>query len=255
MTTENIPWLVAHRGDMREYPENSWPALQAAVEAGACWLEFDIQMCADGTFVLLHDADFRRTGEDTRSVFNLDAADCRDISVHQADKFGDRFKPAVTPLLDEVLTWLSEQTNVRAMVEIKTESLDHFGRENVISTLLETLHGHYDRCVLISFDDTALHLVSHTDPLQIGWVLHRYNDAQRKRAEQLNPDYLICNQKKIPSDEPLWSGTWQWMLYDILDPQQALGWAQRGIRLIETGDITRLIKHPLLARNACRHDV
>ena len=252
MTTEKIPWLVAHRGDMRVYPENSWPALQAAVEAGACWLEFDIQMCADGTFVLLHDADFRRTGMDKRSVFDLDAEDCCSISVHQPDEFGDRFKPAPVPLLGEVLAWISNQTDVRAMVEIKTESLDHFGRENVVRKLLEVVGKHRDNCVLTSFDDTALQLASQAGPLQIGWVLHRYNDVHKERARQLGPDYLICNQTKIPGDKPLWRGTWEWMLYDIMDPQQALDWAQRGISLIETGDITRLIKHPLLARNACR---
>ncbi|MCG6866062.1 MAG: hypothetical protein LJE58_11615, partial [Thiogranum sp.] len=37
---------------MHRYPENSRPGLQAALEAGACWLEFDVQMCPDGEFVV-----------------------------------------------------------------------------------------------------------------------------------------------------------------------------------------------------------
>jgi len=166
MTTEPVPQLVAHRGDMQQYPENSWPALRAAVEAGACWLEFDVQMCADGSFVLLP---------------------------------------------------------------------------------------HSEHCVLISFNDEALQFASRHASLELGWVIHRYDDLHKQRAEQLNPHYLICNQQKIPSHKALWAGAWRWMLYDIRDPQQAIEWAQQGIDLIETGDIIRLLKHPLLARRGCRH--
>ncbi len=253
MTTERIPQLVGHRGDMVQYPENSWPALQAAVDAGACWLEFDVQMCADGGFVLLHDAGFQRTGNDPRDVFGLDAQACSRISVHDCKRFGEDFFPAPTPLLDDVLEWLSAYPDVRAMVEIKTQSLQHFGREAVMCALLNVMAPYRDQCVLISFDDEALHLAGKSMAPELGWVLHKYNDAYRERAERLKPHYLICNDRKIPPYETPWPGSWRWMLYDIRDPQQALDWAQRGVDLIETGDICRLLKHPRLARRGCRH--
>ncbi len=252
MTTDKIPQLVGHRGDMLQHPENSWAALRAAVEAGACWLEFDVQMCADGKFVLLHDANFQRTGADTQSVFDLDAESCRNISVHYPEIFADRFVPAPTPLLDEVLEWLSTQPGVGAMVEIKSESLEHFGREIVMRALLDTLGDYQAQCVLISFDDAALRYAARHTSLELGWVVAQYNDAHRQRAEQLKPHYLICNQRKVQPGEPLWSGDWRWMLYDILEPSQALAWAQQGVDLIETGDITRLLKHPQLAKRSCR---
>ena len=253
MTTDKIPQLIGHRGDMLQHPENSWPALRAAVDAGACWLEFDVQMCADGKFVLLHDADFQRTGADTRCVFELDAESCRNISVHHPAIFEDRFDPAPTPLLDEVLEWLSTLPDVRAMVEIKSESLEHFGHEIVMRALLETLKEHQNQCVLISFDDTALQFAADHASLELGWVIYKYDDAHRQRAEHLKPQYLICNQQKVPLHEPLWAGDWRWMLYDIMEPAQALKWAHQGIDLIETGDITRLLKDSLLAKRSCRH--
>jgi len=253
MTTDPVPQLVGHRGDMVQYPENSWPALRAAVAAGACWLEFDVQMCADGGFILLHDANFRRTASDPRRVFELDAQACSRISVHFPERFDEHFFPAPAPLLDEVLEWLSAYPEVRAMVEIKTESLKHFGRETVMRALLKVMAPHRDQCVLISFDAEALRLARKQVALELGWVLHKYNGKYRKRAERLNPHYLICNHKKIPHDETPWPGDWQWMLYDIRDPQQALAWARRGVGLIESGDICRLLKHPRLAVRACRH--
>ncbi len=253
MRSEVIPQLVGHRGDMRRHPENSWPALRAAVDAGACWLEFDVQLCADGRFVLLHDTDFQRTGGDQRRVFELDADTCRDISVHYPKLFGERFYPAPTPLLDEVLAWLATLPDVRAMVEIKTESLEHFGRETVMRTLLKTLAPHRKQCVLISFDEAALQFATEQSGPELGWVLEKYDDSQRQRAERMQPHYLICNRKKIPRHTRLWHGSWQWMLYDIKDPRLALAWARRGAGLIETADITRLLKHPVLAERACRH--
>ncbi len=253
MGTDAIPLLVGHRGDMVQYPENSWPGLRAAVAAGACWLEFDVQMCADGRFVLLHDADFRRTAGVPRSVFDLDAPACRGISVHEPERLGERFSPAPTPLLEEVLTWLAAYPQVRAMVEIKTESLQQFGREVVLEALFDVMFGHREQCVLISFDAEALRLARDKAELALGWVLLQYDADQRRRAEALRPDYLICNQKKIPDDESPWRGDWQWMLYDIREARQALAWARRGVGLIESGDICRLLKHPRLATRACRH--
>ncbi len=253
MQTDTIPQLVSHRGDMVQYPENSWPALQAAVDAGACWLEFDIQMCADGNFVLLHDSDFRRTGNDPGRIFELDTASCRRISVHYPEKFGQRFSPAPPPLLNEVLQWLADYPDVRAMVEIKSESLEHFGHEQVMHPLLDILGPRHEQCVLISFDEKALRAAQQHTALETGWVLRACNEAHRKRAQQLNPQYLICNDRKIPAQEIPWPGSWHWMLYDMMDPDKILRRARQGFELIETGDITRLLKHPLLARRACHH--
>ncbi|HEY9197768.1 MAG TPA: glycerophosphodiester phosphodiesterase family protein, partial [Gammaproteobacteria bacterium] len=49
------PILIAHRGYAARHPENTLSALQAAVAAGARWLEFDVQLSADHEPVLLHD--------------------------------------------------------------------------------------------------------------------------------------------------------------------------------------------------------
>ena len=42
--------LVAHRGNARDFPENTLPALQSAIDLGVRFLEFDIQLSA-GTVV------------------------------------------------------------------------------------------------------------------------------------------------------------------------------------------------------------
>jgi glycerophosphoryl diester phosphodiesterase len=52
---------LAHRGDWRRGPENSLPALVAAMANPACdGLEFDVRLSGEGTPVLLHDETLAR---------------------------------------------------------------------------------------------------------------------------------------------------------------------------------------------------
>lgn len=252
---ERIPALVAHRGYMHTYPENTWLGLEAALKAGACWIEFDLQMCADGRFVLLHDADFKRTANSPASVFDLSTEQLVEISVHEPTRFGARYAPLKVVDLDTVLLKLSAFPHARAMVEIKQESLQRWGLERVMDALLDKLASCHDQCVLISYNHRALSYSRKRDTIDIGWVLAAYDQAHLSRARQLKPQFLICNERKIPQQESPWTGPWQWMLYDISDPAVALRWAARGIDLIETGAIGSMLQDPLLARKTCPHEI
>jgi len=253
MNEQPIPQLVAHRGYMQHYPENTWIALEAALQAGACWLEFDVQMCADGHFILLHDADFSRTGGDPRSVFDTDSQALRDISAHEPDRFGDRFFPEAAAGLEPVLQRLAAFPNARAMVEIKDESLHHWGLEKVMNALLKILAPFQRQCILIAHSDAALGYAQQQGDMDTGWVVRSYDQQHLERAQRLGPQLLICNASRIPTAATPWRGDWQWMLYNISDPQSALQWSARGVALIETRDIKTMLQHPLLASKACRH--
>ena len=59
--TPRGPLRLAHRGDWRRAPENTIPALTAALEIAGCdGLEFDVRASADGVPVLLHDETLER---------------------------------------------------------------------------------------------------------------------------------------------------------------------------------------------------
>ena len=248
-----LPPLVAHRGYLDRYPENTWMGREAALAAGACWVEFDVQMSADGVFILLHDADFQRTAACTRSVFDARSDRLHDISVHEPQRFGDRFAPLAVSTLADVLARMRSFPDARAMIEVKTESLQHWGLEKVMDALLEQLGAFREQCVLISFSYAALEYAQRKGTLDTGWVLTRYDGQHLQQARQLNPGYLICNETRLPAGAEPWPGAWQWMLYDIRDPAAALAWARRGVSLIETAAIETMLQHPVLARRACRH--
>ncbi len=252
MNSDNTPLLVAHRGYMHRYPENTWRSLEAALQAGACWVEFDIQLCADGNFILLHDDNFERTSGINSSPFDL-ASHQIQLSVHQPEKFGNRHDKTPVATLVDTLDKLSDYPSAHAMVELKQESIDHWGLVSVMENLLPVLNNHKTQCCLISFNSEALNWCRTHSNLQIGWVLDNYDTRGREIAKQLAPDFLICNYRKIPENTSLWNSTSQWMLYDITDPDAALDWAQRGATLIETADIGKLLQHPVLGQRSCTH--
>ena len=51
----NYIMISAHRGYWKDYPENSLPAIQAAIDLGADMIEFDITKSDDDVLYLLHD--------------------------------------------------------------------------------------------------------------------------------------------------------------------------------------------------------
>lgn len=53
--------VAAHRGDWRNFPENSIPAINSAIAMGVDIIELDLKMTADSVLVLMHDARIDRT--------------------------------------------------------------------------------------------------------------------------------------------------------------------------------------------------
>jgi len=73
---------LAHRGDWRRAPENTLPALLAALAVPGCdGLEFDVRIAADGLPVLLHDVTLARVQGRPERVGELDAGELAELGV------------------------------------------------------------------------------------------------------------------------------------------------------------------------------
>lgn len=59
------PLVIAHRGDSRNFPENTLEAVRGAIALGADVIELDVHRAADDVAVIMHDrALMRTTGQD-----------------------------------------------------------------------------------------------------------------------------------------------------------------------------------------------
>ncbi|MBQ2521365.1 MAG: glycerophosphodiester phosphodiesterase family protein [Bacteroidales bacterium] len=86
--------VTCHRGDWRNFPENSIPAIESIIRMGADIMELDLKMTKDSVLVLSHDKDVRRCTNFSRvfkdekgksaKVCDLTFAEIRQLSLKRA---------------------------------------------------------------------------------------------------------------------------------------------------------------------------
>jgi glycerophosphoryl diester phosphodiesterase len=242
----NIPHLIAHRGYAKAFPENTLLSLDAAVQAGARWVEFDVQLTADAVPVVLHDETFIRTAGYVGSIFETYAADLEHICVNETARFGPHFPQVRISSLETVVLWLKGLSEVTAFVEIKTESLHRFGFREAVVAVLHVLESVKAQCVLISFAPQAVLLAREISGIATGWVLPQWDSGILAKASELRPDYVFCDRNIIP---PAWKNfahyPWQWAIYEVTDAEEALKYAAWGVAFIETMAMGEMLQHPL----------
>jgi glycerophosphoryl diester phosphodiesterase len=93
--------LFAHRGEHRHHPENTLPAIQGAIEAGADFVELDVRTTADGALVLMHDRTVERTTDGHGLVAELTLEQVK--ALDPGAKFAPGFAGTRVPTFDEAL--------------------------------------------------------------------------------------------------------------------------------------------------------
>jgi glycerophosphoryl diester phosphodiesterase len=226
--------LVAHRGNARDYPENTLPAFRSALDLGLRFLELDVQLCADGTPIVIHDHLLARTTGLPGSIFELSSSQAAATEAAETARFGERHRGTCLPLLTDALALLDGRPEITLFVEIKRQSLRAFGHDAVVSRIVETLRPWRSQCVVISFDLAAVHRARALGGLPIGWVLPHYDRRHELKYEALQPEFLFCDHAKLPSSGALRRGPWRWALYEVDTLPLAMQLAERGADYIET---------------------
>jgi glycerophosphoryl diester phosphodiesterase len=92
---------IAHRGEHLRNPENTLPAFEEAIRAGADFIEVDVRTTSDGKLVLSHDAkvDRRTNGKGEVSKMTFDEIRALDAGI----KSGPQFAGTKVPTFDEAL--------------------------------------------------------------------------------------------------------------------------------------------------------
>ncbi len=228
--------LVAHRGYPARFPENSLPGMRAALDAGARYVEFDVQFSRDGVPVVLHDANLLRVTGRRGAVFLMDYADIRARKAGEPARFGRRYRDLRIPHLADMLELIDEYPGVTAFVEVKRASLWKIGREKALHALRPLLRPRRDHAVLLSFDRATL--ASARGEFRIGWAFEPWKIHIRPQAEQLQAEFLFTSLRGLPPGaDSFWPGPWQWAVYEVPDLAEAQMLRAFGAHLIETDHI------------------
>jgi glycerophosphoryl diester phosphodiesterase len=96
--------LIAHRGDLERFPENTLEAIISATELEIDGIEFDVQRSADGTWWVLHDRVLDTTTTGSGRVARLDDATIAHAEIKGGFGFqADRHTGFRVPRLTDVL--------------------------------------------------------------------------------------------------------------------------------------------------------
>jgi glycerophosphoryl diester phosphodiesterase len=103
----NTTHVIAHRGAWKNtnHPENSIPALKAAIDLQCYGSEMDVHMTADGYLVVNHDPHFNKI-----DIQNSNLVDLRKFKLSNGDEL---------PLLSDFLQVIRKQNKTKLIVEIK----------------------------------------------------------------------------------------------------------------------------------------
>jgi glycerophosphoryl diester phosphodiesterase len=228
--------MVAHRGNSRDFPENTLAALRSALALGARFIEFDVHVSSDGVPVVARDRQFARI----ERFEDLSAAQLGALPAGQPERFGDRFSDSRIDTLTSTLSLLEGRPEITAFIVIGATSVRRFGREHVISQVIRKLKPVRSRCVLASADLTTIHTARNMTGYPIAWVLPAYDDHTRLKYEALQPDYLFCDRAYIPAGSKLWRGPWRWVVYELETLESVLDVAARGAHFVATRDVRAL---------------
>ena len=229
-----MPVIVAHRGDAENFPENTLPAIDSAWRSGIRHVEFDVQVAADGVPYVIHDAALERTTHAAGDLRLMTSGQLDGLDAGEPARFGRRHAGTRLPRLAAVAELLAGHPEARAFVEIKRASLVHHGHEHCVGNVLAALAGVLDRCIVISFDALACRLARAAKRLPIGWVLDDEPSSQLAALEDLRPEYVFCDHRRLAGNAPVPGGPWTWVVYEVRDAAQALALQARGVAMVES---------------------
>jgi glycerophosphoryl diester phosphodiesterase len=234
-----FPELVAHRGWPRRYPENTLAGIEAAIAAGARYVEVDVQLSRDLVPVLFHDENLRRVCGAEGPISRYTFEELRRLPASETGRFGSRYAHERIPALAELAALLARHSGVTAFIELKREALDRFGIETVLERVRRDLQPVRARCVLISFVLEALAAARAAD-WRVGAVIEHWRERKLKALAALAPEFLFCDVDGLP-----WWGQLRFpgaklVIYEVADLNLARRLAARGADFIETFAIGEL---------------
>jgi glycerophosphoryl diester phosphodiesterase len=153
------PLAMAHRGFTLQAPENTLPAFQAAIDAGADGIETDVQMTRDGDLVIHHDATIDATSDGTGTIAQMSLEQLRtyDFGAYR----GAQWTGTRIPTLDECLDTVHAMKLVN--IELKAQASNELPYVEPVVAAIRA-HGMAAHVVISSFDHDLIRQVKEIAP-------------------------------------------------------------------------------------------
>ncbi|QPK81050.1 glycerophosphoryl diester phosphodiesterase [Schaalia sp. ZJ405] len=171
----NYPRIFAHRGASSLAPENTIASFSKAMEVGASWIEFDVDVIGDGSLIVIHDDQLDRTTNGKGGYYTLGFSDIRTLDA--GSWFSDTYRFERIPEALDVVEF-ANTASLGMNLEIKPCRGGTHLRETLIENLAVVVDrvATPDRFIVSSFDHDALAAFHNAYPdVALGWLFDRDN--------------------------------------------------------------------------------
>ena len=169
-TEYGTPMIMAHRGYSAAAPENTLPAFKKCVDEDISAAELDVQMLKDGTIIVLHDDNLKRTTGVNKNVWEVTYNEIKDLD--NGSFFSEEYAGTVIPTLDEVIKFAaSGKDKLYLNIESKRTGHDEGIAKKVVDIIVA--NDYLDHCDITSQDYKTLEEVRQINP----YVLTAYTSV------------------------------------------------------------------------------
>ncbi|MEP7294460.1 MAG: glycerophosphodiester phosphodiesterase family protein [Chloroflexota bacterium] len=225
--------VFGHRGAKAYAPMNTLPSFELALVQGADGIELDVRLSRDGAMVIMHDDRVDATTDGAGRVSDLTLAEIQALDA--GAWFGEAFRGARVPTLDEVFEAVGKRTRIN--VEIKAESIRGEGIEAQVAEAIRR-HGLARSVIISSFNPLTLRRFRYVMPeVPIGYLYDQNtppfvphlmiglaHEARNPHHSMVNASYMAWAEKN-----GLRVNTWT-----VNDPARALELRDLGVDCIIT---------------------
>ncbi|MDO4961856.1 MAG: glycerophosphodiester phosphodiesterase family protein [Eubacteriales bacterium] len=224
ITAYAAPRVFSHRGDQREWRENTMPAFSSAI-VNSDGIELDVTETADGQLVVLHDNDLSRIAGVNKNVWDMTYDELCRVGVRQPDG-----SISSIPRLQEVFDLVrANEGAAGAFLDIEIKYNGH-ERGDFIDRIAGIIHanGLEGRCVVTSFSyDCIMRLKGLLPGVLVGKICSQPEDflALYGGADIFSLDYLTASAGTV---EQLHAAGKEVYVWGVDDASRAYGAGRLG---------------------------
>ena len=189
-------FVIAHRADWRNFPENSLEGIESAIQMGVDIVELDVHSTADGVLVVCHDKTLDRTTNGKGKISELNSDYVCSRKLRAGHKVVTRYK---IPTLAEALDVCKGRVliNIDKGINYYDQIMDMLVKRNMV-----------DQVIIKSSKsaETMKEFFSRNDKNMLYMPIINYNTKSWDKHEQLFADYLASDLPYI-AVEMCWDGT------------------------------------------------
>ena len=191
-------FVISHRGDWRNFPENSLEAMNSAIEMGVDIVEIDIHRTADGELVVCHDRTINRTTNGKGKIKELTLDSLRNCRLRAGHNAVTRYK---MPTLAEALDLCKD----RALINID-KGVNYY--DQILAMLVE--RDMVNQVIIKSGKSSAAMktFFSKYDQNMLYMPIINYDEKSWEKSQQIFEEYLSTELPFI-AFEMCWNGSLQ----------------------------------------------